>query len=51
MCAWVCILEGIEELARESRREVLKEGKIGKIYIERQANDSWKIDGIPRKQK
>jgi len=41
VCVCVCILEGMEELARESRREVLKTGK---IYIERQANDSWKID-------
>ena len=39
MCVCVCILEGIEELAGKSRKEVLKERKIDKIYIKRQASD------------
>lgn len=39
LCVYVCVLEGIEELAAKSRREVLKERKSDKIYIERQASD------------
>ena len=39
MCVCVCILEGIEELAGKSRKEVLKERKIDKIYIKRQSSD------------
>lgn len=39
LCVCVCILEGIEGLAGKSRREVLKERKIDKIYIERQASE------------